>query len=72
VFELIENWRSAHKFSSMQLNAFAVFCDAAFVLVASIDESWPINPAIYAGVRTLLTLAAMVARMVKQDGVSGE
>lgn len=65
--KLIPNWKSAFKLSSVQLGALAVGCDAAFVIVSVIDEKWPMNPIWYAGIRMALTIASMLARIVRQD-----
>lgn len=69
---LIDGWRKSWKLSSMQLNAFALACDAVFVCVSVWDEKFPMNPIIYAGCRMGLTCMSMLARIVKQRGGDGK
>ena len=58
--KLIENWRKAHKLSSMQLMAIAAGVEAV---------NGALDGAIPAWVSIALILAAMAARLVAQDGV---
>ncbi len=67
--KLIENWRKAHKMSSVQLNAVALMCDGAFIGVAVLYETFPMPVLMYAGLRMALTVAATVARLVAQESV---
>jgi hypothetical protein len=64
--KLIENWRLAHRMSSVQLNALAIACDGAFIGVAVWYESFPMSPVLYAGLRAGLTVASTVARLIQQ------
>lgn len=72
MFELIDNWRQGLKFTSVQLNLAALVCDGLFILVAVLNESWPMNPIIYAVLRLLLTVLSTVARFIKQRSLSTE
>ena len=67
--KLIQNWRKAHKMSSIQLNAVALTCDGAFIGVAVWYESFPMPVLMYAGLRMVLTVAATMARLVAQESV---
>ena len=60
VMKLIENWRKAHKLSSMQLMAIAAAVEAV---------NGVLDGVIPALVSVSLILLAMVARLVAQDGV---
>ena len=64
--QLIDNARHWWRFTSNQLNIFALACDGAFISVAVWYESFPMPPLLYAGLRMVLTVAATVARMYKQ------
>ena len=57
---LIENWRKAHKLSSMQLMAIAAAVEA---MNGALDGGIP------TWVSVLLILLAMAARVVAQDGI---
>lgn len=63
---LIDNWKLAHKFSSIQLQMFASACDVVLACVVVVNQSWPINPLYYVAVRLTMTVAAMGARLVAQ------
>ena len=67
--KLIQNWRKAHKMSSMQLNAIALTCDGAFIGLAVWYESFPIPVLLYTGLRMGLTVASTVARLIAQESV---
>lgn len=67
MFTLIENWRHSWRFSSMQLNLFAIVCDGLFIVVAVLNESFYIHPVVYAVLRLVLTLLAMGARLIRQE-----
>ena len=58
--KLIENWRKAHKLSSMQLMAIAAGVEA---LNGALDGAIP------AWVSVVLILLAMAARLVAQDSL---
>ena len=58
--KLIENWRKAHKFSSMQLMAIAAAVEAINVALDGVIPAW---------VSVLLILLAMAARLVAQDSL---
>ena len=58
--KLIENWRKAHKLSSMQLMAIAAGVEAINVALDGVIPTW---------VSVSLILMAMAARLVAQDGV---
>ena len=58
--KLIDNWRKAHKLSSMQLMAIAAAVESTNGALGGVVPSW---------VSVLLILAAMAARLVAQDGV---
>lgn len=66
--KLIENWRKAHKLSSMQLMAAALLADVALSLLDRygyqiMSSGWQV-------VTTCALVAlAMAARLVAQDGV---
>ena len=57
---LIENWRKAHKFSSMQLMAIAAAIEASNVALDGVIPAW---------VSVSLILLAMAARLVAQDSL---
>ena len=58
--KLIENWRKAHKLSSMQLMAIAAAVEAVNGVLDGVIPAW---------VSVSLILLAMVARVVAQDSV---
>ena len=64
--QLIDNARNWWRLTSVQLNMLALACDGAFIAVAVWYESFPMSPLLYAGPRMGLTVAATVARMVRQ------
>ena len=64
--QLIDNARHWWRLTSVQLNIFALTCDGTFIGVAVWYESFPMSPLLYAGLRMALTVAATVARMVRQ------
>ena len=57
--KLIQNWRNAHKFSSMQLMAIAAGVEAINGALDGVIPAW---------VSVGLILLAMGARLVAQDG----
>ena len=58
--KLIENWRKAHKLSSMQLMAIAAAVEAINVALDGVIPTW---------VSVSLILLAMAARLVAQDSL---
>ena len=58
--KLIENWRKAHKLSSMQLMAIAAAVEAVNGVLDGVIPAW---------VSVGFILLAMAARLVAQDGV---
>ena len=58
--KLIEGWKKAHKFSSMQLMAIAAAVEAVNGVLDGVIPSW---------VSVSLILLAMAARVVAQDSV---
>ena len=58
--KLIENWRNAHKLSSMQLMAIAASVEAVNGALDGVVSPWVVVG---------LIVFAMVARVVAQDGV---
>lgn len=60
MLRLIDNWRVAHKFTSMQLMAFAAGVEAVNGALDGVIPAW---------VSVGLILLAMGARVVAQDGV---
>ena len=58
--KLIENWRKAHKLSSMQLMAIAAGVEAVNGVLDGVIPAW---------VSVSLILLAMAARVVAQDGI---
>ena len=58
--KLIENWRKAHKLSSMQLMAIAAAVEAISATLGDVVSPWVIVG---------LISFAMVARVVAQDGM---
>ena len=58
--KLIAEWRKAHKFSSMQLMAIAAGVEAVNGSLDGVIPAW---------VSVVLTILAMGARVVAQDGV---
>lgn len=67
MIRLIDNWRQAHRFSSMQLQAFAVLCDLVLAAVVIIDQRFPFDPLWYVLARLVLTAAGMGARLIAQQ-----
>ena len=65
--QLISNWRSAHRFTSMQIQAFAVMCDIGLAGMVIVDQRFPIDPLWYVLGRLALTAASMGARLVAQQ-----
>ena len=57
---LIENWRKAHKLSSMQLMAVAAGVEAISTALGGVVSPWVIVG---------LIIFAMVARVVAQDSI---
>ena len=57
---LVENWRKAHKLSSMQLMAIAAGVESVNGVLDGVIPAW---------VSVSLILLAMAARLVAQDGV---
>lgn len=66
MLKLIDNWRVAHKFTSMQLMALAVVCDIILAGVVIVDQKFPFDPLWYVLARLTLTCVSMVARLVAQ------
>ena len=66
--KLIENWRKAHKLSSMQLMALAMVADG---LLSALDRFGYqlMSPGWQTAVTLALIAAAMVARVVAQESV---
>ena len=60
IMKLIENWRKAHKLSSMQLMAIAAGVEAISATLGGVVSPWVIVG---------LIIFAMIARVVAQDGV---
>ena len=58
--KLIDNWRKAHRMSSMQLMAIAAAVEAVNDVLDGIIPAW---------VSVSLILLAMAARVVAQDGI---
>lgn len=67
MLRLIDNWRQAHRFSSMQLQAFAVACDLVLAGVVIVDQRFPFDPLWYVLARLALTAAGMGARLIAQQ-----
>lgn len=67
MIKLIDNWRLAHKFTSMQLMAFAGACDIVLAAVVIIDQRFPFDPLWYVLARLALTGVSMGARLVAQQ-----
>lgn len=67
MLRLIDNWRQAHRFSSMQLQAFAVLCDLVLASVVIVDQRFPFDPLWYVLARLMLTAAGMGARLIAQQ-----
>ena len=42
MLQLIDNWRVAHKFTSMQLMAFAGVCDIILAGVVIVNQQFPL------------------------------
>ena len=66
--KLIDNWRKAHKMSSMQLMALALVADG---LLSALDQFGYqlMSPGWQTAVTLALIAAAMVARLVAQESV---
>lgn len=64
---LIPNWRRGWRFSSVQLQAVAVVCDALVAAIVIVGESWPVSPLWYVWLRFGLTVVSMLARFVAQN-----
>ena len=66
MLKLIDNWRVAHKFTSMQLMAFAGACDIILAGVVIVNQQFPFDPLWYVLGRLALTGISMGARLVAQ------
>ena len=66
--KLIENWRKAHRMSSMQLMALAIVADG---LLSALDRYGyqVMSPGWQTAVTLALIAAAMAARLVAQESV---
>ena len=64
--KLINEWRIAHKFTSMQLMAFAGLCDIVLAGVVIVDQKFPFDPLWYVLARLALTGVSMAARLIAQ------
>lgn len=67
MLKLIDNWRVAHKFTSMQLMAFAGVCDIILAGVVIVNQQFPFDPLWYVLGRLALTAAGMGARLIAQQ-----
>lgn len=67
MLQLIDNWRVAHKFTSMQLMAFAGVCDIVLAGVVIVNQQFPFDPLWYVLARLALTAAGMGARLIAQQ-----
>jgi hypothetical protein len=67
MIRLIDNWREAHRFSSMRLHAFAGACDIVLAGVVIVDQRFPFDPLWYALARLALTAAGMGARLIAKQ-----
>ncbi|QDB73833.1 holin [Aeromonas phage 2_D05] len=67
MLKLIDNWRVAHKFTSMQLMAFAGACDIILAGVVIVNQQFPFDPLWYVVGRLALTGVSMGARLVAQQ-----
>lgn len=54
MLQLIDNWRVAHKFTSIQLMAFAGVCDIILAGVVIVNQQFPFDPLWYVLGRLLL------------------
>lgn len=67
MLKLIDNWRVAHKFTSMQLMAFAGVCDIILAGVVIVNQQFPFDPLWYVLGRLVLTAAGIGARLIAQQ-----
>lgn len=65
--KLIDNWRSAWRFSSMQLQLAATICDIIMACLVIMNASFPFNPLWYVVLRMGLTVTSMGARLIAQQ-----
>lgn len=65
--KLIDNWKSAWKFSSLQLQLVATLGDIAMACLVIINASFPFNPLWYVILRLALTITSMGARLIAQQ-----
>lgn len=65
--KLIQNWKHAYRYSSMQLLMFAMFMDLGVTTLILIDTKFPFNPVWYVVLRLVLTGLAMGARLIAQQ-----
>ncbi len=65
--KLIDNWKSAWRFSSMQLQLVATLADIAMACLVVVNTSFPFNPLWYVVLRLALTLTSMGARLIAQQ-----
>ncbi|XPM32729.1 hypothetical protein ACKUF1_25870 (plasmid) [Escherichia coli] len=58
--------RQLRRLSTMKLSLAAIVFDSIFMAVYVLNETWPLEPLLYAGLRLCLTFLSMAARLMQQ------
>jgi len=70
---LVKNWRAVlTRAWSVRLLVLAALLSGLEVALPLLDGVFPLDPGIFAALSGLATAGALVARLVAQQGVSGE
>uniref|UniRef100_A0A7M2QNF7 Holin n=1 Tax=feces metagenome TaxID=1861841 RepID=A0A7M2QNF7_9ZZZZ len=64
--------RQLRRLSTMKLSLAAIVCDSIFMAVSVWNETWPLDPLLYAGMRLCLTFLSMAARLMQQGGTTSD
>ncbi|HDT5519430.1 TPA: holin [Klebsiella aerogenes] len=64
--------RQLCRLSSMKLSLVAIVCDSVFMAFSVWNETWPLDPLLYAGARLCLTFLSMAARLMQHGGTTSD
>ncbi|EAA5367978.1 holin [Salmonella enterica] len=64
--------RQLFRLSTMKLSLAAIVFDSIFMAVSVWNETWPLDPLIYAGIRLCLTFMSMGARLLQQGETTSD
>ncbi|UWD77362.1 MAG: hypothetical protein [Bacteriophage sp.] len=56
----------------MKLSLAAIVFDSIFMAVYVLNETWPLEPLLYAGLRLCLTFLSMAARLMQQKETASD